>query len=684
MKKLSADKLFKWCAVGAGVLILGVLAAVAVFLLIQASPVFFGEREAAAEAISSFTGGRTSNFWAFVGPLIFGTVLASALALALAFFVAVGIAIFISHYAPKRLASVLSYIVDLLAAIPSVVYGLWGAFVLVPHTYPVWKVINSVLGWIPFFAGPVSNPPRTVATVAVVLAVMILPIITSMARDIFVQTPLLQQEAALALGATKWEMIKLSVLPFGANGLMSASMLGLGRALGETMAVLMILSPGSTYGIQLFTASRNQTIAANIAAQFPEADAIGVSTLIATGLVLFIITFVVNYIARRITHRSSKKATSKKATSKKATSKKSSGNFAQKAWSRITSSTHQGKVETEKTEQVDVNSEVAAASAQSAPTPDFDNFKPSRSSLAARKRTDWIMRVLIYTAFVIALIPLISVLYTTIVNGAQRFDWYFLTHNMRGVVGGLYPYGGILHAAVGTLEITLGAIIISVPIGVMTAVYLVEYSAKKHLHRAISFLVDVMSGIPSIVAGLFAYAMFSLILGPGTMNGFVGSVALSILMIPTIVRTTEEMLSIVPVDLREASYALGVSKSRAIVKIVLRTALPGIVSGIILAIARVIGETAPLLVTAGAISSTNFNIFSGRMTTLPVYVYNEFQQGVASCPAMSKFGSDSVGVCVPGIRMERAWAAALVLIVVVLILNAIGRLVARVFAVKTK
>ena len=674
MKKPSADKLFKWCAVGAGVLILGVLAAVAVFLLIQASPVFFGEREAAAEAISSFTGGRTSNFWAFVGPLIFGTVLASALALALAFFVAVGIAIFISHYAPKRLASVLSYIVDLLAAIPSVVYGLWGAFVLVPHTYPVWKVINSVLGWIPFFAGPVSNPPRTVATVAVVLAVMILPIITSMARDIFVQTPLLQQEAALALGATKWEMIKLYVLPFGANGLMSASMLGLGRALGETMAVLMILSPGSTYGIQLFTASRNQTIAANIAAQFPEADTIGVSTLIATGLVLFIITFVVNYIARRITHRSSKKATSKK----------SSGNFAQKAWSRITSSTHQGKVETEKTEQVDGNSEVAAASAQSAPTPDFDKFKPSRSSLAARKRTDWIMRVLIYTAFVIALIPLISVLYTTIVNGAQRFDWYFLTHNMRGVVGGLYPYGGILHAAVGTLEITLGAIIISVPIGVMTAVYLVEYSAKKHLHRAISFLVDVMSGIPSIVAGLFAYAMFSLILGPGTMNGFVGSVALSILMIPTIVRTTEEMLSIVPVDLREASYALGVSKSRTIVKIVLRTALPGIVSGIILAIARVIGETAPLLVTAGAISSTNFNLFSGRMTTLPVYVYNEFQQGVASCPAMSKFGSDSVGVCVPGIRMERAWAAALVLIVVVLILNAIGRLVARVFAVKTK
>ncbi|WP_018143350.1 phosphate ABC transporter permease PstA [Alloscardovia criceti] len=318
------------------------------------------------------------------------------------------------------------------------------------------------------------------------------------------------------------------------------------------------------------------------------------------------------------------------------------------------------------------------------PQPDFDKFKPTRSFIASRKRTDVIMRCLVYVAFAIALIPLISVLYTTIVNGVQRFDWYFLTHNMRGVVGGLYPYGGILHAAIGTLEITLGAMIISVPVGIMTAVYLVEYSERNRLHGAISFLVDVMSGIPSIVAGLFAYAMFSLIFGPGTVNGFVGSVALSILMIPTIVRSTEEMLAIVPLDLREAAYALGVPKYRTIIKVVLRTALPGIVSGVILAIARVIGETAPLLIAAGSISSTNFNLFSGRMTTLPVYVYNEFQQGIASCPADAQIGTASAGLCVPGIRMERAWAAALVLIALVLILNGIGRLVAKIFSVKTK
>ena len=203
-------------------------------------------------------------------------------------------------------ATALSYVVDLLAAIPSVIYGLWGGLILVPAIYPFWNWVANHLGFIPLFEGPAANPPRTVATVAVVLAVMILPIITSMSRDIFMQTPRLHEEAALALGATKWEMIKLAVLPFGKSGIVSASMLGLGRALGETMAVLMILSPGLTYSIKLLRASQNQTIAANIAAQYPEADPnIGVPVLIGTGLVLFVITFLVNFVARKITEKAS-------------------------------------------------------------------------------------------------------------------------------------------------------------------------------------------------------------------------------------------------------------------------------------------------------------------------------------------------------------------------------------------
>lgn len=316
------------------------------------------------------------------------------------------------------------------------------------------------------------------------------------------------------------------------------------------------------------------------------------------------------------------------------------------------------------------------------PDIDFDKFKTTRSYAASRKRMDYFMQGLIVIAFIIACIPLVSVLWATIINGFKRLNLNFLTYNMTGVVGGNPTpsggYGGVLHAIIGTLEITLGAMVISVPIGLMCAVYLVEYAAKGNkLAKSVSLLVDVMSGIPSIVAGLFAFSMFTIFAGPGTINGFEGSVALSLLMIPTVVKTSEEMLKVVPNDLREASYALGVSKQRTITKIVLRTALPGIVSGIILAIARVIGETAPLLMTAGYISSTNVNLFSGQMTTLPVFVYQEYSKLRANCPA------NATAACVVDIPMERSWAAALVLILIVLILNLIGRWVAKVFAVKS-
>lgn len=322
------------------------------------------------------------------------------------------------------------------------------------------------------------------------------------------------------------------------------------------------------------------------------------------------------------------------------------------------------------------------SSMDGAPVIDFDKFKPTRSFVAARKRKDAAMRVLIALAFLIALVPLISVLWTTIANGVKRLNLNFLSYNMTNVIGGNPTpsggYGGVLHAIIGTLEITLGAMVISIPIGILCSVYLVEYANRGKLARTITLLVDVMSGIPSIVAGLFAFSMFALLGGPGTINGFEGSVALSLLMIPTVVKSSEEMLKIVPHDLREASYALGVTKQRTITKIVLRTALPGIVSGAILAIARVIGETAPLLMTAGFISSTNLNLFSGQMTTLPVYVYQEYSKMSANCPPNATEG------CVTTIPMERAWAAALVLIMVVLVLNLIGRLVARVFAVKSE
>ena len=316
------------------------------------------------------------------------------------------------------------------------------------------------------------------------------------------------------------------------------------------------------------------------------------------------------------------------------------------------------------------------------PDIDIDAFKTSRSTAKARARKDQIMRVLFTATFAVATIPLVSLLWTTVANGAKRLNVGFLTHNMTGVIGGnptaVGGYGGVLHAIIGTLEITLGAMAISIPIGVMCAVYLIEYAKDSRLAKTIRLLVDVMSGIPSIVAGLFALSLFAIVCGPGTFNGFEGSVALALLMLPTVCKSSEEMLRIVPNELREASLALGVTKQRTITKVVLRTALPGIVSGSILAVARVIGETAPLLMTAGYIVSTNVNLFSGQMTTLPVYVYQEYSKLTANCPP------NAGASCVTTIPMERAWSAALVLIVIVLVLNLIGRIVAKICSVSTE
>ncbi len=281
-----------------------------------------------------------------------------------------------------------------------------------------------------------------------------------------------------------------------------------------------------------------------------------------------------------------------------------------------------------------------------------------------RKATDRLVTGVVTVAFLVAMVPLVSVAWTVISNGVARFDALFFTSSMRNVVG---EGGGALHAIVGTLLITLAAAVISIPIGLLTAIYLVEYGAGKRLARGITFLVDVMTGIPSIVAGLFAYALFALFFGPGIRLGIMGSVALAVLMIPVVVRSSEEMLRLVPNELREASYALGVPKWLTIVKVVLPTSIAGITTGIMLSISRVIGETAPLLITAGFTDSMNYNLFDGRMQTLPVFTYTQYaNQGIP-----------------PEAYFDRAWAAALTLIVIVMLLNLVARLVAKVFSPKT-
>ena len=290
------DLVFSGTALAAGIIILVTLAAVAVFLIVQAIP-----------ALSADTSNNHilegQSFLSWVWPFVFGTLWSSLIALVIAAPIAIGIALFISHYAPRRLAGFLGYIIDLLAAVPSVVFGLWGALTFAPMLVPFYKWLNTNLGWIPIFGGTPSGTGKTILTASLVLAVMILPIMTAICREVFLQTPKLHEEAALALGATRWEMVRMAVLPFARSGMVSGAMLGLGRALGETMAVTLVLSPLGIITFNLINPENPTTIPAIIALRFPEAHDEGVNTLIAAGLILFIVTFAVNFVARWIVSR---------------------------------------------------------------------------------------------------------------------------------------------------------------------------------------------------------------------------------------------------------------------------------------------------------------------------------------------------------------------------------------------
>jgi phosphate transport system permease protein len=287
----------------------------------------------------------------------------------------------------------------------------------------------------------------------------------------------------------------------------------------------------------------------------------------------------------------------------------------------------------------------------------------SRLIESPRQASDRLATAVVTSAFALVLLPLVSVMWTVIERGSNRFDWTFYSETMRGVIG---EGGGAYHAIIGTLIITALTSLFAIPFGLFTAIYLVEYGGGRRFARWTAGLVDVMTGIPSIVAGLFAYALFVLLDGPGHRSGLAGAVALTLLMTPVVVRTSEEMLRLVPNELREASYALGVPKWKTIVKVVLPTAIAGILTGIVLAIARVIGETAPLLVTVGISQGVNWNPLDGRMATLPVFTYSAY-----AFPTLPRDAS-----------IDRAWAAALTLVIIVVILFSVARILSSILKPK--
>ena len=263
-----------------------------------------------------------------------------------------------------------------------------------------------------------------------------------------------------------------------------------------------------------------------------------------------------------------------------------------------------------------------------------------------------------------AALPLIGLLWTTISRGLSRLDVAFLTESMRGITG---VGGGALHALVGTVLITGSATILAAPLGVVTALWLVEEADKsarpgtRRFARLVRLAIDVMTGIPSIVAGLTAYAVISLLIGPGTRSGAAGALALAIIMVPVVARASEEVLVRLPDDLREGALALGSPRWRMVTQVVLPTARPGVMSAVVLGISRIAGETAPLLLVAGFTDSMNYNIFSGRMASLPVYIYGQWQNKGVNGAAYD----------------ARAWTAALLLVAFVLLLQLGARAIGR-------
>lgn len=293
----------------------------------------------------------------------------------------------------------------------------------------------------------------------------------------------------------------------------------------------------------------------------------------------------------------------------------------------------------------------------------------TRAVEGKRAAVDHFAGTLMWTAFVLAMIPLVSLIVTVVAKGAPVVTLEFLSTDMTGRAL-LGEGGGIVHAIMGTVLVTIVAAVIAIPIGLFTAIWLVEYGPGTRLASVITFLVDVMTGIPSIVAGLFALALFKVLLGEELPRiGIGGGLALALLMVPTVVRSVEEMLKLVPDELREASYALGVPKWRTVIKVVLPTAVAGIVTGVTLSIARVAGETAPLLLILGTARSVNWNPLDGAVQTLPVFIYQSLSQ-----TAHFKYGD---------IWEDRVWGAAFTLIAIVMALNVLARVVGKVFAPKT-
>lgn len=505
--------------------------------------------------------------------LIYGTLVTAGIAMLLAIPIGVGAAAYLAAVAPRWLRINGAAFIELLAAIPSVVYGLWGLIVLAP--------------WV---GGP------GILAAGLILAIMIVPYVTALSYSMCRTAPRSQCEAALALGATRWQLIRTVILPHARPGIVAAVFLALGRALGETMAVTMLIG-NKALAIEAPIGGVGDSIASVVASQLNEATTdMQRSGLVALAFVLFLVTLVVNVLGRLLIRRV--------------------GRPARRSGARV---------------------HVVSAVASSIPD-------ASGNHRQARRRST-VMSVLLATSLLATLLPVFLILGFIVVRGAPGLTLDFFTQLPAppGVSG-----GGLAHALVGSARLVALAAVAAVPIGLLGGIALAEHAASRWT-VLVRFVGELLAGVPSIIIGILGYSIIVSATDPPHFSAWAGSFALAVMMLPIVVRASEEAIRVVPAGLRQASFALGAGQFQTIVRVVLPAALPGIATGIVLAIARIAGETAPLLLTAYG-SSFFARSFNDPTPFLPKYIYNYATSGFAG-------------------QEQQAWTAALVLLTFIIVIS---------------
>jgi phosphate transport system permease protein len=547
-------------------------------------------------------------------PYVFGTVVTSLIAMALALPLGIGTAAYLSEIAGARVRRVVSFFIEMLAAIPSVVYGFWGLLVLAPH-------MQKVYTWM---GGP-NVGGQGLLTAGIILAIMIVPYIAAISFDVCQAVPRAQREGSLALGATRWQTIWSVVLPYARPGIIAGAFLALGRALGETMAVTMLI--GNKGEISFSPYAAGSSIPSILATQYNEASGdLWRSVLVELALLLLLVTVVINSLARWLLWRVGRVS---------------------RAETRRPAALPDG------TPSADGQPALSLTPAPAPPPRPVAPLRPEPSWLSAQA-VNRVMTGLMGSCVAVTMGLLLVILAFLLQHGLAALDWDFFTKLPGGTTE---THGvGLAHAIVGSCKIVGYATLFAVPIGLLAAIYLAEYQPTP-LARSTRFIAELIAGVPSIIVGLFAAVVFDFItflldkkFGIGMrFYGWSGVFALAVMMVPIVIRASEEALKLVPRPLRDASLALGSSHAQMVLRVTLPAALSAVVTGIFLSIARIAGETAPLLMTTGTSNKWPKSL-NGFTPNLPYYIYQYGRSGVE--------------------QLERqAWAAAFVLMVVILLLN---------------